>query len=262
MRKIFESHAHYEDARFDEDRDELLTRLFENEIAYIVNVGSSMETSRRSLELAGRYDRIYAAIGVHPEETAELDEENIEKLKEMASHAKENKVVAIGEIGLDYYWPEPSREIQKQWFERQLQLAREVKLPVIIHSREAAKDTLDRIKAFHGEEIGGVIHCFSYSREMAREYLDMGFYIGIGGVVTFPNGRKLVEAAEYVPLDRILLETDCPYLSPVPKRGKRNSSENLIYVADKIAQIKGISTEEVIEATYKNAGKMYRIMEG
>ena len=259
MGKIFESHAHYEDARFDEDRDELLAHLFKNEIAYIVNVGSSMETSRRSLELAGRYEGIYAAIGVHPEEAAELDEEKLGRLKEKASRAKENKIVAIGEIGLDYYWPEPSREIQKKWFERQLQLAREVKLPVIIHSREAAKDTLDRMKAFHGEEIGGVIHCFSYSKEIAREYLNMGFYIGIGGVVTFPNGRKLVEVAEYVPLDRILLETDCPYLSPVPKRGKRNSSENLVYVAEKLAQIKGISTEEVIEATYQNAVEMYRI---
>ena len=171
----------------------------------------------------------------------------------------EKKVVAIGEIGLDYYWKEPDPEIQKHWFVRQLQLAREVKLPVIIHSRDAAQDTLDIMKAEKAGEIGGVIHCFSYGTEMAREYLNMGFYLGIGGVVTFNNGRKLKEVVEYMPLDRIVLETDCPYLSPVPNRGKRNSSLNLPYVAEAIGQIKGISPEEVIKITNQNARNLYRL---
>ena len=167
--------------------------------------------------------------------------------------------MAVGEIGLDYYWDEPAREIQKKWFERQIALAREVKLPMIVHSRDAAQDTLEVLKAGNAQEVGGVIHCFSYGIEMAREYLDMGFYIGIGGVVTFKNAKKLKEVAEYVPLDRILLETDCPYMAPEPHRGKRNSSLYLPHVAEKIAQIKGVSTEEVCRATLENAKKMYGI---
>ena len=164
-----------------------------------------------------------------------------------------DKMVAVGEIGLDYYWDEPSRDIQKKWFVRQLELAREVNKPVIIHSRDAAADTLDIMKAEKCHEIGGVIHCFSYSKEMAREYLDMGFYIGIGGVVTFNNAKKVKEVAEYVPLESIVLETDCPYLAPVPNRGKRNSSINLPYVVDEISRIKGIEPDEVINQTYNNA---------
>lgn len=258
---IFDSHAHYDDEKFDEDRKELLESLAEQGVDYVVNVGCSIESSKASIELAREYPFMYASVGVHPETAAELTMERLSWLEEMCSQARENRIVAIGEIGLDYYWPEPAREIQKEWFERQLLLARKVKLPVIIHSRDAARDTLERMKGLHAEEIGGVVHCFSYSREIAREYLNMGLYLGIGGVVTFPKGRKLAQVVEYAPLDQLVIETDCPYLSPVPRRGKRNFSGNLIYVAEKIAQIKQVSTKEVIEITTRNAKKMYRIDE-
>lgn len=253
---IFETHAHYDDEKFDEDREELLQRLPEEGITGVVNVGASISSTKASLELAEGYDYIYAAVGVHPSETAELNEENFAWLSDMADRPK---VVAVGEIGLDYYWKEPEPRIQKKWFERQMNLAREKKLPIIVHSRDAAKDTLDMIKACAGGSIGGVIHCYSYGVEMAREYLDMGFYLGVGGVVTFNNAKKLKEVVEYAPLDRILLETDCPYLAPVPNRGKRNSSLNLKYVVEKIAELKKISQEEVMETTYQNAKKMYRL---
>ena len=253
---IFESHAHYEDKKFDEDREKLLESMNENGISYIVNVGSSLATTKATLELIEKYDFMFGAVGVHPEESAELTEESFAWLKSVTAR---DKVVAVGEIGLDYYWDEPAREIQKKWFERQIALAREVKLPMIVHSRDAAQDTQEVLKAGYAQEVGGVIHCFSYGIEMAREYLDMGFYIGIGGVVTFKNAKKLKEVAEYVPLDRILLETDCPYMALEPHRGKRNSSLYLPHVAEKIAQIKGVSTEEVCRATLENAKKMYGI---
>lgn len=253
---IFESHAHYEDARFDEDREALLKSFPQNGIDYVINVGSSLKTTKQSILLAEQYDFIYAAAGVHPEETAELNEENFAWLCEQM---KKEKVVAVGEIGLDYHWDEPERSVQKQWFERQIALARQVSLPMIIHSRDAAKDTLDIMKACKAEEAGGVIHYFSYGVEMAREYLNMGFYIGIGGVVTFKNAKKLKEVAEYVPLDRILLETDCPYMAPEPHRGKRNSSLYLTYVAEKLADIKGMDVEKVYEKTRENGKRMYRI---
>ena len=243
---IFESHAHYEDARFDEDREALLSSFPQKGIDYVVNVGSSLKTTQQSIALAKQYDFIYAAAGVHPEETAELNEENFAWLCEQM---KQEKVVAVGEIGLDYHWDEPERKIQKVWFERQIALARQVSLPMIIHSRDAAQDTLDIMKVCKAEEAGGVIHCFSYGVEMAREYLNMGFYIGIGGVLTFKNAKKLKEVAKYVPLDRILLETDCPYMAPEPHRGKRNSSIYLPYVAETLATIKGVDVEEVYQTT-------------
>lgn len=253
---IFETHAHYDDEKFDVDRDKLLKRLPEEGIDYVVNVGASLSSTKASLELAENYNHVYAAVGVHPSETAELNEENFKCLSQMAD---KSKVVAIGEIGLDYYWKEPEPQIQKIWFERQMELAREKKLPMIIHSRDAAKDTLDMIKEMDGGSIGGVIHCYSYGVEIAREYLDMGFYFGIGGVITFSNAKKLKEVVEYIPLDRMVLETDCPYLAPVPNRGKRNSSLNLKYVVAEIARLRKISEEEVIEVTYQNAKRMYRL---
>ena len=173
--------------------------------------------------------------------------------------AKDPKAVAIGEIGLDYHWDEPGETVQKKWFSRQLELAAQLKLPVVIHSRDAAKDTLDVMKGERAEEIGGVIHCFSYGKEMAREYLNMGFYLGIGGVATFQNGKKLKEVIQYAPMDRLVLETDCPYLAPVPYRGKRNSSLNLPYVAEEIARIKQVDTETVVRVTEENARKLFGI---
>ncbi len=253
---IFETHAHYDDAAFDEDREELLAGLRARGIGTVVNVGADISSTRTTLELAERYPFIYAAVGVHPGSTAELNEEWMAWLKEMAARPK---TVAIGEIGLDYYWDGPDRETQKHWFRRQLDLAREVSLPVVVHSRDAAKDTLDIIRERRAADMGGVIHCFSYGVEMAREYLNMGFYLGIGGVLTFKNAKKLKEVVEYMPLERILLETDSPYLAPVPNRGKRNSSLNLPYVVRAVSEIKGVPAEEVIAVTEENARRMYRI---
>lgn len=255
---IFESHAHYDDEAFDEDRDALLSSMQENGIGRIINVGASLISTTESIRLAEQYPFIYAAAGVHPSETAELNEENFNSLYRQCLH---RKVVAVGEIGLDYYWDEPAHEIQKMWFARQLDLAKEIKKPVIIHSRESAKDTYDIMAAHYADDIGGVVHCFSYSVEMALEYIRMGFYIGIGGVVTFKNGKKLKEVAEAVPLERILLETDSPYLAPEPNRGKRNTSLYIPYIAQKIAEIKGITCKEVIMATEQNAKVCFGIGE-
>lgn len=255
---IFDTHAHYDDKQFDQDREELLASMKDNGIGTIMDVGSNMETSAWIVEAVKRYPMMYGAVGVHPSDTADLTDADMDTLKKYAAM---DKILAIGEIGLDYYWDEPEREIQKKWFEVQIELAREVKLPIIIHSRDAAKDTYDIMKALHTEEIGGVVHCFSYSKEMARQFLDIGFYIGIGGVVTFKNAKTLKEVAAYAPLDRIVLETDCPYLSPEPNRGKRNSSLNLNYVAEALSQIKGIDKEELIAVTEENARKLYRMKE-
>lgn len=254
---IIDTHAHYDDKAFDEDRQELLNAMVDAGIGRIVNIGSSMESSRVTVELTKQYDFVYGVVGVHPSETEELEKEAY--YDELKMLAQEPKIVAIGEIGLDYYWDEPDRAIQKKHFEKQLELARELQKPVVIHSRDAAADTLDMMKSLHGEELGGIIHCFSYGKEMAREYLNMGYYLGIGGVVTFNNARKLKEVVEYMPLDRIVLETDSPYLSPIPNRGKRNSSLNLPYVVKEIAALKGISEEEVIRITYENACKCYNM---
>ncbi len=251
---IFESHAHYDDEAFDEDRHELLSSLREHGIDKVINVGASLESCRITLDLMKRYSFVYGAMGVHPSETTELNEENFAWLGRQCAI---DKVIAVGEIGLDYHWPEPEACIQKLWFERQLELAKKVKLPVIIHSREAAKDTLDMMRALHAGEAGGVIHCYSYTKELAREYLRMDFYFGIGGVITFKNAKKLKEAVEYIPLDRLLLETDSPYLAPEPNRGKRNSSLNLPCIAQAVAQLKNVSYEDVVEATCRNAERLF-----
>lgn len=253
---IFETHAHYDDEAFDDDRDALLSSMQKSGIGVIVNVGASLKSTAAGIRLAESYPFVYAAAGVHPSETAELNEENFAWLREQCLH---KRVAAVGEIGLDYYWDEPSHEIQKLWFARQLELAREVQKPIIIHSRDAAKDTYDIMAAHNAGEIGGVVHCFSYSAEMAQEYVKMGFYIGVGGVVTFKNGKKLKEVVEAIPIKRILLETDSPYLSPEPNRGKRNSSLNIPHIAQQIAEIKGMSYDEVIAVTEENARQMYRI---
>ncbi len=253
---IIDTHAHYDDKAFDEDRDMLLSQLPSGKIQLVVNIGASIRTTKNTLELMSRYPFVYGAVGVHPSETGELTEPLMDWLQEAAGQPK---VVAVGEIGLDYYWDEPGREIQKHWFVRQLNLARKLGLPVVIHSRDAAKDTLDIMKDQKAGDMGGVIHCFSYGVEMAREYLDMGFYLGIGGVVTFKNAKKLKEVVEYMPMDRMVLETDCPYLAPEPFRGKRNSSLYLPHVVKAVSEIKGISQEEVIAKTSDNARAMYRL---
>lgn len=251
---IFESHAHFDDEAFDEDRESLLKSLEANGIEYVVNVGASMESTERTYALAKEYPFIYAAVGVHPSDTLPLTEKDMDRLKELAA---DDKTVAIGEIGLDYYWDEPDREIQKKWFRRQIELAEEVNLPIIIHSREAAKDTLDILHELDRGSYRGVMHCFSYSPEIAKEVVKMGFYIGVGGVCTYKNAKKLVEVVEEIPLEHILLETDCPYLTPVPYRGKRNSSLYLPYIVQKIAEIKGVTVEEVERVTYENGMRLF-----
>lgn len=259
---IFESHAHYDDRQFDVDRETLLENLPFQNVGVIVNVGSDIRSSKESITLAHQYDYIYAAIGVHPDEVDTMKEADMEELSHMA---KEDKVVAIGEIGLDYFRKEGNayKSVQKEWFCRQLDLAKEIEKPVIIHSRDAAEDTIQILRDFRKEnpqiENPGVIHCYSYSPELAKEYVAMGFYIGIGGVVTFKNAKKLVETVAQIPLERILVETDSPYLCPEPNRGKRNDSSQIRYVMDRIADIRGIAPEEIEKQTEMNARKMYRL---
>ncbi len=253
---IFDTHGHYDDEAFNQDRQKLLLSLKEKGVGWLVNVGASIETSKTALQLAEEYDFIYAALGVHPSEVEGLTEADMEWISDHASH---KKVVAIGEFGLDYHWKEPQPAVQRKWFLRQITLAKEVRLPIIIHSRDAAEETMKIIAEEKAYDCGGVIHCYSYSPELAKEYVKMGFYIGIGGVVTFKKAKKCVRTVEEIPLEKIVLETDCPYMAPEPNRGTRNDSSNLIYVAEKIADIKGISTEEVIRITTENAKKMYRL---
>ena len=253
---IFDTHAHYDDDAFDEDRDELLSGMAAKNVEYIVNVGASMASSKRSIALAEKYPFIYAAVGVHPDEVGELNEEKFNRLREWTKH---EKAKAVGEIGLDYYWDKEQHDLQKHWFMRQMELAHEVNLPIIVHSREAAKDTLDMIIAAKPLDLSGIIHCYSYSVEQAREYLNMGYYIGIGGVLTFKNAKKLKEVAEYAPLSQIVLETDCPYLAPTPFRGKRNDSSKIAYVAEELAAIKQVPVEEVIRITNENGRRLYNI---
>lgn len=253
---IFDTHAHYDDEAFDSDREQLLAGLPEAGIGRVVNIAASPRSIDECLDLAHRFPHVYCALGIHPEHSAEMTEELLEEIR---GKLADEKAVAVGEIGLDYYWPEPDREIQKYWFARQIRLAGETDLPIVVHSREAAADTMRIMKENHAEKTGGVVHCFSYSVEMAREFVKMGFYIGIGGVLTFKNARKLVEVAREIPLERLILETDCPYLAPVPFRGKRNSSLYLPYVVKKLAEIKEILEEEVIRVTEQNAATMYRL---
>lgn len=252
---IFDTHAHYDDEQFEQDREELLASMRDQNVGTIVNVSATLESCRRSIALAEKYAYIYAAVGIHPDEVGALNEETFADMRTLFGH---KKVVAVGEIGLDYYWDNEPHEIQKEWFVRQLELARELDLPVLIHSREAASDTLYVMREY-ANGLTGVIHCFSYSKEIAEEYVKMGFYIGIGGVVTFKNAKKLKEVAAAVPIERILLETDCPYMAPEPYRGKRNQSGYLSYVAEQIGAVKGMSAKEVIEQTEKNARIMYRL---
>ena len=257
MEYIFDTHAHYDDEDFDADRYELLESMKEHGVGTIVNIGASMRSCKTTLALAEKYPFVYGALGVHPSDCGQMTEEDIRWIKVNAAN---EKIVAIGEIGLDYYWDNVERDVQKKWFVRQLEIAKETGHPVIIHSRDAAQDTLEIMKAEHKDTTGGVIHCFSYGVEMAREYLNMDYFIGVGGVLTFKNGKKLKEVVEYAPMDKLVLETDCPYLAPVPYRGKRNSSLYLTHVVEEMAAIKGMSVEEVIRVTAENAKKLYRLV--
>ena len=253
---IFDTHAHYDDRKFDADREELIEQLRVSGIGCVVDIGADIDSTRRAVALAKQYDFIYAAAGVHPSDVDCLDERSFQWLTCLVEESVEEqgKIIAVGEIGLDYYWEkDPAvQKAQRDWFARQLQLARQMGLPAVIHSRDAAEDTMQVMKEVCAWEIPGVVHCYSYSLELAKEFVRMGYYIGVGGVVTFKNSRKLKETVKQIPLGRILLETDAPYLAPEPHRGKRNHSGYLGLVAAEIARIKEVTPEEVAEITQKN----------
>lgn len=252
--RIFESHAHFDDSSFDEDRDELIMQLKAEGIEYVLNIAADIKSVDTTYELTQKYDHIYGAIGIHPGCIDGLTDDDFTYMSEVVTR---NKVLAVGEIGLDYHYENIDKSLQKEWFVRQLELARKLHKPVIIHSRDASEDTLDILKSNAARGIPGVMHCYSYSAETSRELLKLGYYFGIGGVITFSNAKKLVSAVEEIPLDKILLETDCPYLAPTPHRGKRNSSLYLPLVAEKIAAIKGVPYYKVLEQTYKNSRKLF-----
>jgi TatD DNase family protein len=253
---LFDTHAHFDDERFDDDRDEVIRKAHESGVSYILNASSDMDSSRKSMALADKYDFIYAAVGVHPHSAGEMKEDD---LKILAGYASHPKVVAIGEIGLDYYYDNSPRDVQKYWFARQIGLAREVGLPVVIHDRDAHEDTLAIIRAEGASEVGGVFHCYTGSVEMAKEVLKNNFYIALGGAVTFKNARKLLDVAKFVPEDRLLIETDCPYMTPEPYRGKRNDSGYVRLVAEKIAELRGVTFEEIAQITAQNARRLFKI---
>ena len=248
----FESHAHYDDERFDDDRDELLASFPAEGIETVVNSSSDIASSRASIALAEKYPFFYASVGVHPHEVSKMREEDIDTLRELSKHPK---VVAIGEIGLDFYYDLSPRDDQRYWFKRQLALAEELDMPVIIHSRDASQECFDIISASNVRK--GVIHCYSGSAPMAQDYADMGFYIGIGGSLTFKNNKKTVEVVEKLPLEKILIETDSPYLAPVPYRGRRNDSHLLKYVVEKISEIKNVPEIDICNITKNNAIELF-----
>ncbi len=252
-KNIFDTHAHYDDSRFDGDRDELLSSLSEKGVSSIVNCGCDLKSSLTTVALAERYSFIYAAAGVHAHEAQEATESDLEEIERLYGN---ERVVAVGEIGLDYHYDFSPREIQLEVFEKQLVLANRLGLPVIVHDREAHEDTMRLLKKHRPE---GVVHCFSGSAEMAKEVLKLGMYIGIGGAVTFKNAKKPVEVVENLPLDRLLLETDAPYMTPVPFRGQRCDSSHIAYTAEKIAEIKAIDTQELIDICNKNAKNLFGI---
>lgn len=253
VHKIIDTHAHYDDEAFDADRDELIKNMLDTNVDRIITVGCSLERSRTSIELAERYDRIYASVGIHPDECYDLSDDYIEQLRLMSRHSK---VVAIGEIGLDYHYEGYKKDIQIKCFKEQLELAQELNLPVIIHSREATQDTLDILQEYKPK---GVMHCFSGSVETAQKIIDLGMMISFTGVLTFKNAKKAVEACKIIPMDRLMLETDCPYMTPVPHRGERNNSSYTYHTAEKVAEIKNMSVNEVIEICNANAVSFFNL---
>ncbi len=252
---IFDTHAHYDDEQFSEDISSLLEDLPKNGVANIVNCATDISSCEKSKTLAEKYDYIYFAAGIHPHESENAEKDFTDKLENFASH---RKCVAIGEIGLDYHYDFSDRKIQLEVFEKQLILANKLNLPVIIHDREAHQDTLNLLKKYTPK---GILHCFSGSAESAREIIELGLYIGLGGAVTFKNAKKPVEVAKTIPLDKLVLETDCPYMSPVPFRGKRNDSSLIAYTAEFIAGLKNLNTQELIDITTANAKKIFEIQE-
>ncbi len=253
---LFDSHAHYDDKRFEHDLPETISRAIDSGVEYILTASSDIASSVENISLTQKYDILYAAVGVHPHNAADINNSIISALADFASYPK---VVAIGEIGLDYFYDNSPREAQKVWFAKQISIARNVKLPIIVHDREAHEDTLNILKSEDAREVGGVLHCYSGSVEMAKQILDMGIMISIAGSVTFRNAKKISEVVKYVPDDMLLIETDSPYLTPEPYRGKRNESAYVKLVAEIIAEIKGRSLDYIAEITTSNAKRLFGI---
>ncbi len=253
---LFDVHAHYDDERFDEDRDILLSSMKENNVGHIINIGCDIESSVESIRLAEKYPFIYAAVGFHPSEAEGVTNDMLDEIVRLAKH---EKVVAIGEIGLDYYYGKDTEDVQRKIFREQIEIAKQVNLPFQVHNRDSTRDCLEILSSSDISSRGGMMHCFSESRETAKKILDLGMKISIGGVLTFKNNVKTVEVVKYVPIEDIMIETDCPYLAPVPFRGKRNSSIYMQKTAEKIAELKNMDVEEVIAITEKNAKDFYLI---
>ena len=252
---LFDTHAHMDDSAFDEDRAQLLNDLPNQQIGLLMNPGCSLQSSCNAVKLANEYDYIYAAVGSHPDAADEVNEQTLEIYRNLCR--QNEKVKAIGEIGLDYYYEDIPRELQKKAFRAQMELAQELDLPVIVHERDAHEDGMNIVREF--PQVKGVFHCYSGSAEMARQLVELGWYIGFTGVLTFKNARKAVEVAASIPLDRIVLETDCPYMAPVPFRGKRNDPGKLYRMAERLAEIRGMSVEEIHRITVENGKRLYRI---
>jgi TatD DNase family protein len=253
---LFDTHVHLNAEQFNEDLQEVIDRAQAEGVERMVVVGFDRPTITKAIELCETYDFIYASVGWHPVDAIDMKPEDLEWLRELSAHPK---VVALGEMGLDYHWDKSPKDIQKEVFKKQIQLAKEVQLPIIIHNREATSDIVEILKEEGAAEVGGIMHCFSGSVETAKECLDMNFYISLGGPVTFKNAKKPKEVAEAIPLDRLLIETDCPYLAPHPYRGKRNEPAYVKLVAEQIAELKGISYDEVAKVTTENAKKLFDI---
>lgn len=259
--RLFDSHAHYDDEKFDQDREEIIQKIYDSGVEKFISAGYSLESSKRAIELADKYEFIYTTVGISPNDVKQTLEETIEdikKLEDIITRKENDKIVGIGEIGLDYYWNKENKEIQKQAFIMQIELANRLNLPITIHTREAVSDTLEILKQ-HPVQQKGVFHCFPLNRELVKEALKLGFYISFAGPVTFKNSKNAQEIVEMVPNDRMLIETDSPYLAPEPVRGTRNDSRNVRYIAEKIANIKSLSTEEIAEITYQNTLKIFKI---
>ncbi len=252
-----DTHTHYDDKKFDQDRADTLKRIQEAGVEAIINCACAPKSCRSTLKMAKENPFVYAALGYHPHDVGKLDDEVVDFLYDWLSSSE--KVVAVGEVGLDYHYDFSPRDVQQDWFIEQIELAKEMELPLIVHSREATEDTYRLLKEGRADLVGGVIHGFSGSWEVARQYLDLGFHIGLGGFSTFTDAKKLMAAIPQIPLERILLETDCPYLAPVPVRGHRNDSANLVHIAGRIAELKGITLEEVAEQTSANARALFHI---
>jgi len=257
--EMFDSHSHYNDEKFDEDREELLKNMCKENITNIICAGYSVESSKFALNIANEYEFIYATCGISPNDIPQTEEELWKQIEEIKEIANNKNIVAIGEIGLDYYWNKENKEIQKEAFIKQIELANKLNLPIVIHTREAVADTIDILKNKITANKKGVFHCCPLNRELVKEALKLGFYISFAGPITFKNSKNANEIIELVPIDRILVETDSPYLSPEPNRGKRNDSRNLKYMVEKIAVVKQIDIEEVANQVYRNTQKVFEM---